>query len=278
MSNTKRKIVTAALGLSLAVSSLGLIACSPSSQAVEPLTKTTLTESELDQVVGSYTYEGKTTELTARQVISDAVSLDAAKNPDGNYRVPGADMVLTYARNAVLNTLVQKEGIQVSDEDVLNYIKSTLNVESVEELAQNYGMSTEQAQKILKETVGVQKLREKVSNTQAGPTEPTAPTVPEEGKESEATEAYAQYIVGLLGDEWDSEKGTWAREDGPYYAALSKLNFDGKTATFEQAQTAYYVAYGNFTTAQQSLTTAWTDYVNTEFAKATVSTKMITTF
>ncbi len=274
-----QKVLVLALGLSLAGSSLALSACSTASQAnMEPLAKISLAENELDQVVGSYTYEGKTNKITARQAIEDAVSLDTAKKDDGSYRVPSADMILTYARNAVLNSLVEKNGISASDDDITKYLKAQFNLDSIADLAKNYNMSEDQAKKILKETVGVQKLREQVSSEGSAPVEPSAPAVPEEGKESEATEAYAEYLISLLGDEWDANAATWARQDGPYYHALKDMGFDGKTATFELAQTAYYIAFSNYNSQQESLNQKWTEYLNSELAKASIEIKVLGTF
>ena len=64
--------------------------------------KTTLTGDQLDSTIATYTYNGKTVDVTARQVISQSKSVDSAANSDGTYDVPVADDVVSYARNAIV--------------------------------------------------------------------------------------------------------------------------------------------------------------------------------
>ena len=95
----------------------------------------------------------------------------------------------------------------------------------------------------------------------------TAPTAPEEGK----TEAeYGKYIVGLLGDEWDAKKDTWAKTDGDYYSALGEQKFSSKSATYDQANAAYYVAYQKYSTEYSAASAKWTTYVNERLSKASI--------
>ena len=63
--------------------------------------KTTLTGDQLDSTIATYTYNGKTVDVTARQVISQSKSVDSAANSEGTYDVPVADDVVSYARNAI---------------------------------------------------------------------------------------------------------------------------------------------------------------------------------
>ncbi len=53
--------------------------------------RTTLSEGELNTPIASYTYNGQTKEVTAREVIENTSGLDAAKQSDGTYAVPPAD-------------------------------------------------------------------------------------------------------------------------------------------------------------------------------------------
>ena len=56
--------------------------------------KTTLTGDQLDSTIATYTYNGKTVDVTARQVISQSKSVDSAANSEGTYDVPVADDAL----------------------------------------------------------------------------------------------------------------------------------------------------------------------------------------
>ena len=225
--------------------------------------KTTLAESDLDSTVATYTIDGKSNKITAREAIESTTKLDAVKNEDGTYAVPSADSILSYARNRILIAQVEAEGITVSDDDMKAYAKETMGSDDIETIASQYGMEKEGAEKLLKEAAGVKKLYEKIVDTASL----TAPTAPEEGK----TEAeYGKYIVGLLGDEWDAKKDTWAKTDGDYYSALGKQKFSSKSATYDQANAAYYVAYQKYSTEYSAASAKWTTYVNERLSKASI--------
>ena len=115
----------------------------------------------------------------------------------------------------------------------------------------------------------MKKLKSQVVSTDAG-TAPTAPETPAEGTEDQANSTYGAYIVGLLGDEWDSANNTWARTDGPYYEALSSETFSADSATYAQAQKAYYVAYQQYATSSSTASSEWTSYVNGLLSAATI--------
>lgn len=80
--------------------------------------KTTLTGDQLDSTIATYTYNGKTVDVTARQVISQSKSVDSAANSDGTYNVPVADDVVSYARNAIVLQAAKDQGISVTDDDL----------------------------------------------------------------------------------------------------------------------------------------------------------------
>lgn len=229
--------------------------------------KTTLQESELDSAVGSYTYKGATKTITARQALDQSSGVDKAKQEDGSYRMPSADEVLSCARNSILADAVKADGIEVSDEDMAAYAKETLGTDDYASIAQNYGMTEDQVKDTVRASAGNKKLYDKVVGSSA-PTMPTAPTEPSDGNKDAATADYGAYIVGLLGDEWDSEKGTWARQDGPYYAALKDESFSADSATYNQAQNAYYVAYQQYSQLASAANATWTKYVNDMLAQA----------
>lgn len=231
--------------------------------------KTTLTEKDLDTTVGTMTYEGKTEKITARDAIEATTSLTAAKNDKGEYNAPSADSVLSVARNKVLAQAVEKEGIKVTDDDVKAFAESTLKSSDFKTLATQYSMTEDQVKKLVTQSAGVKKLREKVIGAN-NLTAPTAPTAPKDGNTATASAEYAKYIIDLLGDEWDANKGDWAKTDGAYYAALKNEKFSADSATYAQAQAAYYVAYQKYSTESSNINAKWTKYVNERLSKASI--------
>ena len=254
------------------------------------LGKTTLTEAELDTTVGSYTYNGATSNITAREVIEQSSSLDAAKDADGNYTVPTADTVLTVARNKIIAAEAENRGITIADEDLSAYAEETLGTADIDSIASSYGMDAETVTELLRQSAQMTKLREDVVGSDLAEA-PEAPSVPEystvdaEGNSlpAEETEAnqkaayaepkaeYAEYIIALAGDEWDAEKGTWAAKDGPYATALADYEVTKDAASYDAAQAAYYVAYQNYSTAQSEVSGQWTEFVNGMLSNSSIS-------
>jgi hypothetical protein len=232
--------------------------------------KTTISEGELDSSVGSYTYGGQSYGISARDAIQATASLDSVKQDDGSYTVPSADSVLSVARNQILAKEVAAKGISVSDDDVTSYAETTLGSSDYSSIASQYSMTEDQVKELLKQSCGVKKLYDTVVTTTTG-TAPTAPTTPASGAEDTPTAEYGAYIINLLGDEWDSNTGTWARTDGSYYAALSGETFSADSATYAQAQKAYYVAYQQYSQTSSSASTQWTSYVNGLLSNASIS-------
>lgn len=232
--------------------------------------KITISEGELDRTVGSFTYKGQTTSVSARDVINSSSSLNSAKTEDGSYRLPAADGVLSVARTKILLMDAESKGIQVSDEDVSAYAKQTLGSDDYSTIASGYGMDADAVKELLRQSAIMGKLREQVVSTQL-PTSPKAPTAPAAGNETTATAEYARYIIALAGDEWDSSKNGWASTDSPYATALANYTVSNDSATYEAAQAAYYVAYQKYATAQSEVSTQWSNYVNGLFCNASVN-------
>ena len=229
-----------------------------------------LTEAELDTVVATYTYAGETLSITARAAIEDSTSVEAVKNDDGTYAAPTADMILTCARNQILARLVAEAGIEVSDEELASYAEQTLGTSDFSEIAAYYQMDEDHARRIVGDAVAVAKLRDQVAGSVGDvPQPPTAPA-DEEGATS-ATEEYGSYVAGLLGESWDAASQTWADTDNAYYQALAASDFDGTAASYQTAQTAYYVAYALYQEQVAEQRAVWTDYVNGYFGQATIS-------
>ncbi len=228
-----------------------------------------LTEDQLDTVVASYTYNGATTDITARTLIESQYSLDAVKQDDGTYATPTADTALNYVRNQILLAEADARGISVSDEEMADFAETTIGTSDYATMAEQYNLSEDQAKEVVRQQTTMRKLYDQiVPETTA--TVPTAPTEPENGDTSTRSQDYATYIIGLLGDEWDSSANTWASEDGPFYAALSGTDFTADSASYEEALTAYYTAYQQYAESSNEASSTWSAFENGLFANADI--------
>lgn len=231
--------------------------------------KTVITEAELDNAYANYTYQGKSSTVTFREVIEMNGSLEASADADGNYKIPAAENALNAARTAILNKEIESRGIEVTEEEVTAYAEQSLGTSDFDAIASTYGMEPDAVKELVEENCRLTKLREEIIDGDV-PAMPEAPATAEEGKEEEATKAYAEYILTLVGDQWDSKKGAWADESSSYATALADYNFDGKTASYNAAQAAYYVAYQEYTTKSQEIATQWTDFLNGLLSNASI--------
>ncbi len=229
-----------------------------------------VTEDQLDSTVASYTYNGKTIDVTAREAITSQYSLDTVKNDDDTYPSPSADVILSYVRNQVLLDEAETRGITVSDDEMEEYAESAIGSSDYSTIASQYGLDEDQAKTIVKQQTTLQKLYKQIVG-ETSTSAPTAPTEPEDGNQSTASKEYADYIINLAGDEWDSEKGTWASEDGTYATALSGEEFTADSATYAQALTAYYTAYQQYSSELSSQSTKWSEFENDLFKAANVT-------
>lgn len=236
---------------------------------------TTVSEGDLDKVMASYSYNGSTGTVSVREAIESQVSLDSVKDDEGNYTVPAADDALSVARNRILAMVAENEGITVSDDELTEYAEKITGESDIATIASNYSLTEDQATEIIRESALMYKLKDQVVSVETGDV-PTAPTTPNEGEEDTANATYGAYIIGLLGDEWDSENATWARTDGPYYEALKDEVFSADSATYAQAEAAYYVAYQQYSTSASTASSEWTTYVNQILATATITLNTLT--
>ena len=228
-----------------------------------------LSEDQLDDVVATYTYNGARHDVTARQAIETQYSVDTVKDEDGTYAAPSAETVVAYVRQQILVNEAEARGIEVSDDDMDSYAEATLGSSDYDALSQQYGVTADQAKDIVRVNCLQEKLYEQVvPNGQA--TAPTAPTEPADGNNDTVTKEYADYIIGLLGDEWDSQANTWARTDGPFYEALGQEDWSADGASYTQAQTAYYVAYQQYAEQANEGQSTWRDFVNGLYQNANV--------
>ena len=228
-----------------------------------------ISEDKLDAVVASWTFDGTTHDVTAREAIESQYSLSAANKGDDTYDVPPAETVLSYVRNQVLVAEARKQGMEVSDDELATYASEVMGTDDFEAIAEQFSVSEDQAKTILREQSLIQKLyKEKATSAPEMPEQPTAPA--DEAAASTPTKEYADYIIELAGDEWDAEAGTWASQDGVVATALAGQEFSADAATYEQAQKAFAAVYQSSYQQVQKAQQEWTDYVNTLFASAQV--------
>lgn len=225
-------------------------------------------ESELDATVATWKFKGASHKISAREAIESQYSLDSVKDEDGNYPAPSADAVLSYVRNRILLEEASKQGIELSDEDLSSSAETSLGTSDFSAIADQYGVSEDQAKQIVREQGTIQKLYQSVMDD--APAMPKAPAEPESGDENEAKAEYAAYIIDLAGKEWDAEAGTWAKLDGAYATALAGEEITPESATYAQAQKAYAVAYQQYMLESQGANAKWTSYVNELFGEADV--------
>lgn len=225
-------------------------------------------ESELDATVATWKFKGASHKISAREAIESQYSLDSVKDEDGNYPAPSADAVLSYVRNRILLEEASKQGIELSDEDLSSSAEASLGTSDFSAIADQYGVSEDQAKQIVREQGTIQKLYQSVMDD--APAMPKTPAEPESGDENEAKAEYAAYIIDLAGKEWDAEAGTWAKLDGAYATALAGEEITPESATYAQAQKAYAVAYQQYMLESQGANAKWTSYVNELFGEADV--------
>ena len=235
--------------------------------------KTTVDEGALDSVMASYSCQGQDGSVTVREVIEQSTSLEAAKDADGNYKVPTADAAMGVVRNKLLVAEAERQGITVTDEDVAAYAVANLGTDKFEEIAASYKMDVDAVKILVRDSCLLGKLRETVAPAHSvDMPEPPAEPKSTDGEASTApTKEYANYIIALAGDEWDAKKGTWASKDGPYASSLSgayEITADG--ATYEAASAAYYIAYQQYAQEAAAAGDEWADYVNGILSNATI--------
>ncbi|MBS5328841.1 MAG: hypothetical protein KHX99_06625, partial [Atopobium sp.] len=232
--------------------------------------RTTLSEGELNTPIASYTYNGQTKEVTAREVIENTSGLDAAKQSDGTYAVPAADKIIGYVRNALVVAEAQSKGITVTDDEVNNYMQTNFKTTDVSQVASAYKLSEDVAKKLINDAVIMKKYRDSVLTTTL-PDAPQAPTAPEDGNSETTSQEYAQYIIGLAGDEWDAKNNTWASQDGDYYKQLSAYSISNDSASYAAAQTAYQVAMSKYSAVASKASQEWSQKINEILGKASIA-------
>ncbi len=232
--------------------------------------RTTLSEGELNTPVASYTYNGQTKEVTAREVIENTSGLDAAKQSDGTYAVPAADKIIGYVRNVLVVAEAQSKGITVTEDEVNNYMQTNFKTTDVSQIASQFKLSEDVAKKQINDAAIMKKYRDSILTTTL-PDAPQKPTPPEDGNSETTSQEYAQYIIGLAGDEWDAKNNTWASQDGDYYKQLSAYSISNDSASYAAAQTAYQVAMSKYSAVASKASQEWTQKINEILGKASIA-------
>lgn len=262
-------LVVCAVAIAVVAAVLGYVIGS-GGFAPEGVHSATVTEDELDRPLATYTYNGAKHTVSVREAIESQYSLDVALTDEGTYTAPSAEVILTNVRNEILVADAESRGIEATDDEMASYAEETLGVSDFATLAEQYQISEDQAREIVRTNLLISKLYEQVAPEGAAEM-PAQPTEPENGDESTSSAEYASYIINLLGDEWDSTTGTWARTDGEMYAAIDGANFDGTTATYAQATAAFYVAYQDYYETASTAQQTWTTYVNNLYANCNLT-------
>lgn len=242
--------IASALGLALC----GLSGCagapSGSTSAMQPGTK--IAENALSStVVGSYTVDGTSTNITAQDVYSKLGGAAGWQESDGTWDVPSAESILTYVRTITLEKEAQKEGISVSDEEVKEYYAE---MSGGSDNITDKDLSSESIRSMLT----VSKLQNSVTNGAADEESPA--DVPSAG--DDVTKEYADYIISLAGDEWDATAGTWKNQDGDFAKALAGLEMSASGASRAAAQAAWNVAMDKYSSRLGDSYSKWIEYQN----------------
>ena len=232
--------------------------------------RTTLSEGELNTPIASYTYNGQTKEVTAREVIENTSGLEASKQSDGTYAVPPADKIIGYVRNALVVAEAQSKDITVTDDEINNYMQTNFKTTDVSQIASAYKLSEDVAKKLINDAVIMKKYRDSVLTTTL-PDAPQAPTAPEDGNSETTSQEYAQYIISLAGNEWDANNNTWASQDGDYYKQLASFAISNDSASYAAAQTAYQVAMSKYSAVASKASQEWSQKINEILGKASIA-------
>lgn len=231
--------------------------------------RTTLSAGELDSTVATYTVDGRTVSVMAREVLEESSGdAELTANEDGTYDVPSASDVLTYAQNQIILADADARGLTATDDEVDEFVSTNLGTD-LATLATSWGIDEDAARSVVADAVTMRKLQDEVATTEL-PEQPTAPSEPAEGAEDEPTAEYAQYVIGLLGDEWDADANDWARTDGTYYATLSGYEISNDAATYAAASAAYSVASSVYEEAYNQVSEELSAYTDALLSKATI--------
>lgn len=237
-----------------------MLLASPGSTALTGQTQ--VAKDRLDTAVGTYTLGGRTHQVTAREALVAAGALNA--NDDGSYDMPSVEDVLVVARSAAMSEAADERGITVSDDEIETYVKDTFGTDELDAAAKVYGYTADELKRLVTDAIKNQKLYVDVTGNEGGVGD--APSAPADGLEGADA---AEYIIKLAGDSWDAEKGAWKDAKGDLAKAVG--DFDGKTATHEQAKAAYDAAYRSWSQSMNDVIGKWDDFCSETYKDVTVT-------
>lgn len=223
---------------------------------------TTVSENQLSDTVGTYTLNGRTHNVSAREALIAAGALTT--NDSDSYDAPTAEDVLTVARNAAMSNAADERGITASEDEITQYLTDTFGTDDMAAAAEVYGYTEDELRSLIESSIKNQKLYIEVTDNEGGVG--SAPTAPEDGLEGGDA---AAYIIEVAGNAWDAEAGAWA--DGESEMAQAVGDFDGETATYEQAEAAYQVAYQTWNTRLTEVVDLWSDFCDETYKDVTVT-------
>jgi hypothetical protein len=242
---------------------------SRSGSVLASVNKTALQEDELDGAVATYVLDGTAHSISARDALSQDTSVDVMRAVDGSYPMPTVSSVLSLARNQILAMEAESRGISASDKDVAEYAEKMLGTKDIGAIADSYHMDQDSTSELLHMYALVNMLRSEVVGTKAV-TEPAAPTSIEGVDDNTPRIEYAEYIIDLVGSEWDAEADDWADKNSPFALTLSEYTIGENGATYKAAQAAYYVARQAYLEAASEASSVWDDFCNGLFCKASI--------
>ena len=242
----------------------GVIASVALPKAATSLTgATTVSEGQLSDAVGSYTLGGQTHEISARDALiaGGGLTTDAE---DGSYEAPSAEDVLVVARQQAMVAKADERGITVSEDEISQYLSDTFGTDDAASVAEVYGYTEDEIRNLVIAAIKTQKLYVDVTGNEGGVgTAPDAPA--DELSEADA----ASYIIGVAGDNWNADEGAWADAESEMAKAVG--DFDGESATQEQAEAAYQIAYQAWDTRMNEVIDTWDAFCDEAYKDVAVT-------
>ena len=279
------KAVAAGIGVAALVGGLliGHFALSGSS-ASDALGTAVIEEDSFDTSLASYTYDGTTYQVTAEDVY-DYYGAGSFLNDDGTYEVPSAENIISYVRAQIILQEANARGVTVTDEEVAEFATNNVGTDDYDSIAEAYSMDVDAVKTLLEESAITSKLQDEVvtielpeapeeiddSAAETTDEDATDETTDEDAESTDTEEEvahaeYAEYILSIVGDEWDSSTNSWA--DSSSYYAMYLSDFDGETATYTQASAAYKIVHD---LAEYDASVQWTNFVNGLYSNADIT-------
>lgn len=218
---------------------LGTHQTTPVPQVDQPLATATVdSDAAKGTVLASYTYDGETKNVTQADV-SDYMG-KATTNDDGTTDLFSADYAMTVIRQRVLDRYCEQNGIGVTGDEISDYAKNTYGTDDVTQIAKGFNTDADTMQKSIEENARINKLHTQVTDFDLlSNTFPTAPS------QDEGTD-YKAYIESI------------------------GQSFDGNTATYDDANSAFQKAYSDYSKRAAEANEKWNDFANGLYSKCAI--------